>query len=467
MSAKTWHNWTFVRSWVRPNAVRLETDANLAGRGVTIAFLDAGFYPHPDLLMPTNRVVAYQDVTSDEEPFEATQPEWWNWHGTMTSVIACGSGYLSTGLYSGLARQSKAVLIKVSKRGRIRQRNVALGVRWAIENKDRYGIRILNISLGVGYSDRESRRTLLDYWVKKAVDAGLVVVTASGNSGGAVESPAKSPYALAVGGVFDHVNELYSHNHGITPDGVHKPDLLAPAALVASPILPGTPQQERAQALVELLAEPERVKQLWQKAQLPEAAKDYRGEELLSELQGQIAGHKVVSPYYEHADGTSVAAPLVSSIVAQMLEVDPTLKPYQVRAMLLSSARRLRGVSPFRQGAGVVCARSAVELAGCLDHPARNVSGLCPRQEDGKLHFLFHDQQARGVFLAGDFTDWQPNHPLDCQSGGLWSTAMATPPPGRYRYKFLVNGSSWVDDPWNAHKEPDHWGGLNSVVEIC
>ena len=41
--------------WKRP--------AELRGRGVTIAFLDAGFYAHPDLTQPANRILKYVNVT--------------------------------------------------------------------------------------------------------------------------------------------------------------------------------------------------------------------------------------------------------------------------------------------------------------------------------------------------------------------------------------------------------------------
>jgi hypothetical protein len=41
---------------------RLGDDARLSGRGVTVAFLDSGFHPHPDLTRPLNRILAYHDV---------------------------------------------------------------------------------------------------------------------------------------------------------------------------------------------------------------------------------------------------------------------------------------------------------------------------------------------------------------------------------------------------------------------
>lgn len=468
MATRLAKDTTFVRQWVPPTSRRLDADPRYCGRGVTIAFLDAGFHPHPDLLYPSNRIAAYVDVTSDEEPLCDKKAMIWNWHGTMTSVIAAGSGYLSAGYYSGLARQSKVVLVKVSKGGGIARRNLALGLRWVIENRERYNIRIVNISLGVGQRELESKDSLVDFWVKRAVDEGMVVVAAAGNDGGAVSSPAKAPEAITVGGYYDHVGELYNSSHGITPDGVHKPDLVAPAALIASPILLNTPQQARAQALVRLLNDTQApLKDLMVAAELDPRAPELSLEDLRSEIQGRVAGQKVVTPFYEHADGTSVAAPLVSSIIAQMLEADPGLTPAAVRSILVGTATRLESALPFRQGHGVVSARRAVAAAADRRHPLRLFKQLGPVCRRNKVVFLFHAEQAAEVRLAGDFNDWDPEKgQLETQPTGLWKAVLKAPPPGRYRYKFLIDGSRWLDDPWNVHKEPDNLGGMHSILEV-
>src|SRR5262245_39669029 len=49
---------------ILPTPVRLGASERLRGRGVTIAFLDAGFYAHPDLVTPEDRILAYVDVTN-------------------------------------------------------------------------------------------------------------------------------------------------------------------------------------------------------------------------------------------------------------------------------------------------------------------------------------------------------------------------------------------------------------------
>ena len=72
---------------------------------------------------------------------------------------------------------------------------------------------------------------------------------------------------------------------------------------------------------------------------------------------------KVLSGHYKHVDGTSFAAPIVSSVVAQMLEANPRLRPQQCRRILMQTARGLPGIALDRQGWGVVQPRAAVAAA--------------------------------------------------------------------------------------------------------
>src|SRR5215472_9423458 len=57
-----------------PTPLRLAGDVTRTGRGVTIAFIDSGFYPHPDLTQPVNRIVAYEDLTQPGATLETTVP---------------------------------------------------------------------------------------------------------------------------------------------------------------------------------------------------------------------------------------------------------------------------------------------------------------------------------------------------------------------------------------------------------
>ena len=83
-------------SHVLSTPLRLDAD-DFTGKGVTIAFLDSGFYPHVDLTTPDNRILAYRNMTAtDGEIATLFQPDVASWHGMMTSVVAAGNGVFQT-----------------------------------------------------------------------------------------------------------------------------------------------------------------------------------------------------------------------------------------------------------------------------------------------------------------------------------------------------------------------------------
>src|SRR5690242_6305524 len=258
------------------------------GKGVMMAFLDSGFYPHPDLV---NRVVAYEDLTGERRSLFSRAPvEGWQWHGTQTSVAAAGNGQLSNGEYRGLGHEARLVLVKVSERGRITEENIADGIRWVIANRERYNIRVLNLSLG-GDDDVPCSRSIVDQTAEEAISKGIVVIAAAGNSGAEGRHsipPANSPSVITVGGYTDHnqlnQRDLYHSNFGVTADGTVKPEIVAPAMWVAAPILPGTESYERAQALSRAAAyEPENR----------------------AFIETTLQQEKIVAAHYQHVDGTS------------------------------------------------------------------------------------------------------------------------------------------------------------------
>jgi len=72
---------------------------------------------------------------------------------------------------------------------------------------------------------------------------------------------------------------------------------------------------------------------------------------------------------------------------------------------------------------------------------------------------------AKLVQIAGDFNNWV-NEAMDCtnQQEGLWEKFVPLA-PGRYRYKFIVDGE-WTVDPQNGISEPNPYGGIDSVITI-
>src|SRR5215210_4970039 len=72
-------------SHVLSTPLRLDADERFTGKGVTIAFLDSGFYPHVDLTTPDNRIVAYRNMLDgDGDMSSLFEPDVASWHGMMT-----------------------------------------------------------------------------------------------------------------------------------------------------------------------------------------------------------------------------------------------------------------------------------------------------------------------------------------------------------------------------------------------
>ncbi|MFT8131105.1 S8 family serine peptidase, partial [Salmonella enterica] len=67
--------------------------------------------------------------------------------------------------------------------------------------------------------------------------------------------------------------------------------------------------------------------------------------------------------HYQHVDGTSFAAPIVASVIAQMLEANPTLTPAAIKNILISTADRIPNATVIRQGYGRLNAHRAVDYA--------------------------------------------------------------------------------------------------------
>ncbi len=346
---------------------RLDADLERSGRGVVMAFIDSGFFPHPDLMRPDKRIVAYADATApepDADDFLMARPA--AWHGTMTACAAAGNGWLSGGRYRGLASDAKVVLVKCSDRGgHIDGEHVAHAIRFPLRHPE-LRVRILNISVGVDPKDPHAADVLAA--VGEVVRAGVTVFAAAGNWEGAPpEPPASSPDAITVGG----------WNDGNTRDpgddtrfpgnyGGGKPELLAPAIWLPAPMLPGTLEAREAVSLFQLLSvleeRLERAEFSGRKHALGERDR-VSIESMLAGVTARIQHQKFISTDYQHVEGTSFAAPITASVAAQMLEVDPTLTPRLVREGLLSTARRIEGIDEELQGAGLLQPRGAVRWA--------------------------------------------------------------------------------------------------------
>jgi hypothetical protein len=148
-----------------------------------------------------------------------------------------------------------------------------------------------------------------------------------------------------------------------------------------------------------------------------------------------------------------------------MLEANPRLSPTEVKRLLLETARPVAGLPAIRQGCGVLDARAAIDAARREAHAGGAEAFAGPRIDGGRLRLSYHDDSVSSVSVAGDFNGWMPE-PLEPAGEGTWRLSRPAPPPGRHLYKLVVDGHRWIPDPSNAVREPDPYGGFNSVLVV-
>jgi serine protease AprX len=465
-----------------PTPVRLHANPRYTGRGVAIAFLDSGFYPHPDLTEPANRISAYVDATGPEPAirahFRRADPS--SWHGLMTSAVAAGNGHLSGGVYRGLASEAQLVLVKTGNRRnrRIPDRDILRALQWLVSHHADYGIRVANLSIG-GDFPSTGDLSPLDALVEEAVALGLVFVVAAGNGGvNQIIPPASARSAITVGGLDDqnsldpHYRRMWRSSFGPGVGGVLKPDLIAPAIWVAAPMLPRTWVHNEAVVLWQLQRLPDR--ELAAYLQTRQAEARFKKEtlrrpldEVRAVIRQRILQQKYIHPHYQHVDGTSMAAPIVTAIVAQMLEANPALTPAQVKDILVGTAEPLPYVPRAEQGHGVVNAPRAV--AAALRAGQGPLAGLpfSPRVTAAAVTFYCHAPGARSVELVGSFNGWQPVAGGMWEARpGVWQIMLPPPAPGTHAYKFLIDGQRWTHDVDNPARVEDGAGGFHSLLTI-
>jgi serine protease AprX len=142
--------------------------------------------------------------------------------------------------------------------------------------------------------------------------------------------------------------------------------LLAPANWIASPLLPGSQAEREAHWLDKLLqaksndAVTNILEQGYLDLHITRRAAHNLDDSLLEKLQRRIDHYKLIDSHHQYVDGTSVAAPIVSSVISQMLEANHNLTPVEIRNILMSTAQPVSEFPVEQQGAGLLNARSAV-----------------------------------------------------------------------------------------------------------
>jgi serine protease AprX len=338
---------------VPPQVLRetLGLGSTWTGRGVTVAVIDSGLEMSYDF---QDRVLAFYDFTGGKTapgyPFDDYG------HGTHVAGAIGSSGANSYNReYRGLAPKAKFVILKVlDQQGAGYTSDVIRAVDFAVANRDRFGIDIINLSLGHTIYEPAATDPLVQA-VERASRAGIIVVAAAGNLGknpetglpgyAGITSPGNAPSAITVGAVKtndtvvrgdDRVPD-YSSAGPTWYDAFLKPDILAPGHnIVANAAKRGTLYQNYPQL------------------QAPDAD-------------------------YMKLSGTSMATAVTSGVVAQVLEAhrsahpyDPALTPNVTKAVLQYTALNVRndaGVEydPLRQGRGALNGKGAIDLGRRLD----------------------------------------------------------------------------------------------------
>jgi serine protease AprX len=466
---------------ILPTPLRLDADPRFTGKGVTICFIDSGFYPHPDLIVHTKRIKVFKDITKSRSPKIPPSQGLDNtmWHGTMTSVVCAGDGYCSNGLYKGIASDAELVLLKVmNEDGHITTENIVKALKWVLNNYKKYDIRIVNMSLGDDNAT-SYKQSEIDQLAEQLVELGIVIVAAVGNDeNGTIKPPANSPHVIAVGGIDDDnsltdITGLYHSSYGATVDGLQKPELIANAIWIAAPILPGTKEQHEAELLYGFLKEENAqlltvIAKHFSETQLPEIVSHSNDVTFIREaIVKRIKQCKYILPGYMHVDGTSFAAPIVCSVIAQMLEAYPQLTPAMIREVLFSTAKRIENFPAERQGFGVIRPRKALLKVLKREKILKSNTSPFVNQTKKSIEFYMQSDCASHISLAGTFNNWaQDVLLLEPGRNGLWKIEIPMLPAGKYSYKFFIDEKMWMEDVDNPYREPDGFSGFNSLLII-
>ncbi len=308
------------------------------GAGIGVAVLDSGISAHSAI---GSRVVARVNMVSTEpgvtgDPFG---------HGTHVAGMIGGAGSAAsrvTSAYSGgSAPAVRFIDIRVLGRtGMGYTSDVLAGIDWAIANRTKYGIRVLNLSIGHAVAEPAATDPLC-IAVERAVKAGLVVVASAGNYGltstgapvlGGITSPGNSPAAITVGATdtngtastSDDKVAPYSSRGPTRYDLAVKPDVVAPGTRIVS----------------------------------LESAGSYLAS---TYPQWHVAGSGTNG--YLRLSGTSMATGVVSGGVALLLNARPSMTPAQVKTVLQTGARFIPSAGMIAGGTGSVDFAQSLRIA--------------------------------------------------------------------------------------------------------
>ena len=292
------------------------------GDDIAIAVVDSGMLwsdDYRDRVIGSVNFNASQHVASDKYG-----------HGTFVATTAAGDGTHSAGRYMGIAPRANLVNVRISDDlGISTESDVVNGLQWILENKDRYNIRVANLSLNSSVAQSYHTSPMCAA-VEVLWGHGIVVVVSSGNNGtSTLYPPANDPFVITVGATDDRQTVLNQDDtiasfsaYGTTEMGQLKPDLVAPGRNIIM--------------------------------HLPDA-------QLLTMPQAH-PDHLVNGGEFFKMSGTSISAPMVAGAAALLLQDEPNLVPGQVKYRLMATANKSwPGYDLSRSGAGYLDVTAALQ----------------------------------------------------------------------------------------------------------
>ncbi len=129
-------------------------------------------------------------------------------HGTHVASMFGGDWVLNNAAYEGVADGASIINLRVlNSTGQGTVSNLIAALDWTVANRAGWNIRVVNMSLGTAARD-SYRNDPLCLAARRAVNAGIVVVTSAGNNGkdaagikqfGSIGSPGIEPSVITVG----------------------------------------------------------------------------------------------------------------------------------------------------------------------------------------------------------------------------------------------------------------------------
>ena len=257
-------------------------------------------------------------------------------HGTHCAGIAAGTGVASGGLYQGVA--PGAQILGLGSGGGLFILGQIAAFDYLYSNQFRYNVRVVNNSWGNSAVELDpdhpvnvASRLLHD-------EAHIVVVFANGNDGPRPNTQnrwASFPWMVSVAAGTKDGRLAGFSSRGILGDETVRPTITAP----------GTGGPTAAGYTSAVVAARSRVN--------PAA----NGLDADTEIPAAFVAN------YTQISGTSMAAPHVAGVVANILQANPSLLPDEVRSVMERTATPMAAYDEFEVGAGMANVHAAVDLA--------------------------------------------------------------------------------------------------------